>query len=162
MTVYSQEEYLAELLRRQDAYVAAHPGAPGREWVRPLLTWFVRDDDQVEGVTVDVPPSPPPVAKPPRPDRRPEIRGRLARNRDRLAGIRHQLDALSGEGDPATVNLSSFARNRAAAAAGRRRLAQLDRDITRGTSLLATEAGLLHRIALDEARLARAEGEPSR
>lgn len=161
MTVYSQEEYLEELLRRQSVYVAEHPSVPGREWVRPLLTWFVRDDDEVEGVTVDAPPSPPPVAKPPQSDRRPEIRGRLARNRDRLVSTRRQLDALSGEGDPATVNLSPFARNRAAAAAGRRRLAQLDRDITRGTKLLATEAGLLHRIALDETRLARAEGEPS-
>jgi hypothetical protein len=39
----SGDEYIGVLLARQAAYLAAHP--PRRPGLRPLLEWFVRDED---------------------------------------------------------------------------------------------------------------------
>lgn len=155
---YTQTEYIDVLLTRQAAYAAEHPPVPGREWARPLLDWFIEDDDEVEGITYDVV-EPTPAATPQRRDRRPEYRARLDRNRARLQLIEQRLAALVGDGgDPAQVNISPYSRSRAAAAAGRRRYATLDRNLDRTSRLLDTAAHLRHKIALDEQRLTRAEG----
>lgn len=50
--VYTQDEYIPELLRRQAAHEAEHPGHPDvADWVRPLLEWFVQPGDDVVGVS---------------------------------------------------------------------------------------------------------------
>jgi len=41
------EQYIQLLLRRQNAWLTAHPPAPGtKTWVRPLLSWFIRKGDE--------------------------------------------------------------------------------------------------------------------
>lgn len=139
------DDYIAVLTRRREEYMAERPGQP--EWLVPLLEWFIRPGDE-QMVTL---PSPPPKQE------RPERTPRQFRSAASLRGDRRQLqarlDALTDAGaggDVASVNLSPYSRSRAAASAGRRRMAALDRDIGRA-------AQLIRQIEALDARIARAD-----
>lgn len=152
----SGDEYVrVVLVQRQQAWIAAQPG-PARLRFPPLLEWFVTAED--EGF-VQLPesadePSHKPVPKP-----------RLYRSAASLRAERDDLlrrmDAVAGRsdtGDLAAANLSPSARSRSARVAGRRRFAQMDRDLSTFTGLRRRVDALAGRILRAEAREAK-EGE---
>ena len=141
------EDYVDLLLARQAAWHAARPHVS-----LPLLPeHFIEDGDEKWVILPDAKPAP----KRQRTARRyrpaADIRAELADVEARMARI-----AGSGPDDPAAVNLSPFARSRAARNAGRRRFAQLDRDLERYTKLAARRDTLAFALKSAEAREAKA------
>lgn len=169
MTLLTGDEYMQLLHQRRAEWEAAHParvggaldrikrehpGAnpqprPGWSTARPLLEWFVRDGDEdlVDMSALESEPQPKRVPRP----RVYRSAASLRAERDR---VQEQLDAVAGDdsGDMAIVNLSPFSRSRAAAAAGRRRFAKLDRDLERYTRLKRRLERLDSRVDAAEAR----------
>ncbi|MCD0445809.1 hypothetical protein LO763_19560 [Glycomyces sp. A-F 0318] len=166
------DEYMKLLEQRRDAWEAAHPAReavqaqierikrdfPGvnpvirSDWKPPvaLLEWFIEPGDEN---LVELPE--------PKPKRQPQPRvyrsaASLREERDRLASRRAAIIGMDDDGDMAIVNLSPFARSKAARAAGRRRFAKLDRDLARVASLNRRIDALDFRIAAAETREARA------
>jgi hypothetical protein len=138
------DEYMAVLLQRQAAWIARHGGDRTRP---PLLEWFIRPGDER---FVQLPSE---TAAPKR-ERQPRAYRSAASLRAEHAEVQARMDAITGAGsdDPAIVNLSPYSRSRAAARAGRRRFAQLDRDLERYTALRARLTRLENRIAMADAR----------
>lgn len=153
------DEYIALLEKRRAAYEAAHPIDPrAPEWarrvIRPLLEWFIEEGDE----EIFTPPPDPPASRPARTPR-PRTYRTAASLREERDRVRAQLDALdtSSGHDPAVVNLSPSSRSRAARAAGRRRFASLDRDITRACRLIERLDALDAKIRRADARENRAD-----
>jgi hypothetical protein len=147
------EAYMQLLLDRQAAYEATHPPKPDAITLRfpALLEWFIQPGDED---WVDVPetqPQPKRVATPRVYRSATSIAEELARIDARMAQI-----ANSGPDDPAAVNISPYSRSRAARTAGRRRFAQLDRDLERYVALRKRRDALAGRLLSAQAREARA------
>lgn len=166
-------EYMEVLDQRRAAWEAAHPAReaaeaqiaqikrefPGanpqlkpKSWVRPLLEWFIEPGDED---LVDLP-----VEKP-TPKRKPTPRvyrssASLRAERDVLKSRWDAIVAVDDDGDMAATNLSPNSRSRAARNAGRRRFAQLDRDLERAAALTRRIKSLDFRIRTAEAREERA------
>jgi hypothetical protein len=138
------EDYMQLLLKRQAAWEAAHP----HYRLRPLLEWFIEPGDE-RWVHL---PAPAPKRKP-----APRVYRSAASIRTELAAVEAQMARIanSGPDDPAAVNISPFARSRAARTAGRRRFAKLDRDLERYTALERRRSRLAGRLASAEAREAK-------
>lgn len=79
------DEYMALLVERQAAYVAAHP--PLKPWIMPLLEWFVLPGDE----ELFTPPKPKPQ---PKPARKPRTYRPASHWRERLERIDAALAAL--------------------------------------------------------------------
>lgn len=138
------EEYMRVLLDRQAAWEAAHPG-PGR--FRPLLEWFIVDGDEHQVRLPEATLAPRRVTAPRVYRTAESIRADLAKVEGEMARV-----AGTGPGDRAAANLSPYSRSRAARNAGRRRFAQLDRDLERYASLERRRVKLVGRLAAAEAR----------
>lgn len=167
------EQYMELLEERRTEWEAAHQPDPEAEierikaefpnarpklkpgWVppRPLLEWFVEPGDED---LVELPEPKPAPKRTPKPRTYRSVQS-LKEERDRLLARRAAIVADDG-GDMAEVNLSPSSRSRAARNAGRRRFAQLDRDLERYTALTRRIEALNSRIARAEAR----EAEESR
>lgn len=138
------EDYIQLLLDRQAAWEAAHP----YHRLRPLLEWFIEPGDE-QWVRL---PARTPNAPKPKPTRR--VYRSAASIRTELAAVEAKMAriASAGSDDPAAVNLSPYSRSRAARTAGRRRFAQLDRDLERYANLQRRRTRLAGRLAAAEAR----------
>lgn len=168
------DEYMQLLEQRRAEWEAAHPAREAAEaeiarikrefpnanptlkpgWEPPvaLLEWFVRPGDED---LVDLPEDKPA----PKPKREPRVyrsAASLIEERELLVDRRDAITADDG-GDMAATNLSPSSRSRAARNAGRRRFAQLDRDLERVADLNRRIASLNSRIARAVAREARAQ-----
>lgn len=145
----SGDEYVrVVLVARVDAWVAAQSG-PFRLKYPPLLEWFVEDGDEQFVVL-------------PEPERKPAPEPRRYRSaeslREELAQVQARMAQVAGAGDVqdhAVVNLSPRSRSRAAASAGRRRFAAMDRALEKYTHLRRRAECLRGRIASAEAREAK-------
>lgn len=160
------DEYMELLEQRRAAWEAAHPAREAAEaqiaqikrdfpganpqlkpnWtpLRPLLEWFIEPGDE-DLVTL---PEPEPKPKP-----RPRVYRSAASLREEREQVQAQIEALwEDDGDMAVVNLSPHAKSRAARNAGRRRMANLDREIDLGLRLSRRLQSLDARIASAEAR----------
>jgi hypothetical protein len=149
----SGEDYMSVLLARQAAWRDAYT-VGGRAPARPpLLEHFVLDADVPFVVVPDHAPKPKPKPQPRQYRSAESLRAELAKveaTMDRVAG-------RSDTGDRAAANLSPSARSRAARTAGRRRFAQMDRDLERYTQLRQRASALASQIARAEAREAAVE-----
>lgn len=170
MSRLTGDEYIELLLSRQAEWIAANrPQEAAAEAIArikaeypdanpqvnftfrrpPLLEWFIRagDEDLVDLATLDSEPQP---KRAPRP-RTYRSAASLREERDQ---VKARMDAITRDdhGDMAIVNLSPNARSRAARTAGRRRFAQLDRDLERHTQLKSRLDQLDARIAAAERR----------
>jgi hypothetical protein len=144
----SGDEYVrVVLVQRQQAWIAAQAGGV-RLGFPPLLEWFIDDGDEQ---WVQLPqPEVRPVPKP----RRYRSAASLREERDVLL---RKMEAVAGRGDVgdgAAVNLSPSARSRSARVAGRRRFAQMDRDLT--------YTRLRDRVNVLNGRIARAEAREAK
>lgn len=138
------DEYMAVLLERSDVYMASFDGKPFRPKFPPLLEWFIRPGDEA---LVELPAEelqPKPVRKPRQ--RKPVDVEALKARREQLAAKRDRI-AGHDTGDRAAANLSTQSRHRAARTAGRRRFAQMDRDLEAFTRLTKQIEQLDSRIA---------------
>jgi hypothetical protein len=148
----SLDDYMGVLAARQAAYEAerqaAHPALGFR--LPALLTWFIRDDDEQYVITPDAAPSPKPEPK----TTKSRVYRSAASIREELARVDAQLAAIGAEEctDNAVVNLSPFSRSKAAARAGRRRFARMDRDLEKHTALSRRRARLAGSLTRAEAR----------
>ncbi|WP_026931194.1 hypothetical protein [Glycomyces tenuis] len=148
----AREAAEAEIARIKREFPGANPTLkPGWEPPRPLLEWFIRPGDED---LVDLP------EKQTAPKRAPKPRvyrsaASLIAERDELVERRDAIVADDG-GDMAAVNLSPHSRSRAARNAGRRRFAQLDRDLERVAKLNRRIQALNFRITTAQAREKRA------
>lgn len=148
------EAYMELLVARQAAWEAGHfcdDRLRPQSWVRPLLEWFIQDGDE-KWVTV-------PESKPaPKRVTTPRVYRSAASIREELATVDAQMDRIAGSGseDNAVVNLSPYSRSRAARSAGRRRFAQLDRDLEQYGELRKRRDALASRLISAEAREKRA------
>lgn len=139
------DQYVTLLLARQAAWVARN-GARLR--FPPLLEWFIRDGDE-RWVQL------PETAPAPKRERKPRVCRSAASLREERDRVQVKIDAIAGIGsddDNAIVNLSPYSRSKAAASAGQRRFAQMDRDLVRFADLHKQLANLNSRIATAEAR----------
>ncbi|HEX2297836.1 MAG TPA: hypothetical protein VHH34_04855 [Pseudonocardiaceae bacterium] len=144
------DEYVRTVLvSRQQAWFDAHPEARDRGFP-PLLEWFVQAADEQ---FVRLPDPDPKPSKPQRP-RQYRSAASLRAERDEVEGRMMAVAGADdvGGGDRAIANLSPYARSRAARNAGRRRFAQLDRDLGRYTRLKTRYDALTGRIAAADAR----------
>ena len=141
------EEYMRVLLDRQAAWETAHPG-PG--CFRPLLEWFIADGDEQ---WVRLPGSTPALKR----ETRPRVYRSASSIRAELDKVQAEMLRIAGGGydDPAVVNLSPCSRSRAARTAGRRRFAQMDRDLERYANLERRRANLASRLVSAETREAK-------
>lgn len=140
----SGDEYVrVVLVARQQAWIAAQAEGP-RLRFPPLLEWFIADDDE-QFVVLPTPPEKP-APKP----RQYRSAASLREERDGLLARMEQAAGRNDPGDLAATNLSPSSRSRAARNAGRRRFAQMDRD-------LETYAKLRRRLDVLNGRIARAE-----
>lgn len=141
-------EYMEVLQARLAEWEAAHPKPT---WARthfpPLLEWFIQPGDEE---LVELPPDPEPAPKRPRHPRTYRSAASLREERQRVHDELNALIEIDSEGDMAITNLSPYSRSRAARAAGRRRFAQLDRDLQRYTRLQ-------RRLTYLDGRIARAD-----
>jgi hypothetical protein len=139
------EDYMQLLLERQAAWEVVHPQHQHR--FRPLLEWFIASDDEK---WVRLPDSTPVPKRQPTP----RVYQSAESIRVELEAVQAQMARIANAGsdDPASVNISPCARSRAARTAGRRRFAQLDRDLERYTSLKRRHALLSGRLVSAEAR----------
>jgi hypothetical protein len=145
------EQYMEILLQRQATWMTRNGGM---HKLPPLLEWFIREGDEDFVQLPDATPAP----KRERTPRTYRSAASLREDRDR---VQAQMDAITGSGpdDPASVNLSPFSRSKAAASAGRRRFAKLDRDLEKFTALAQRLATLDFRILSAEAREQKAVGQ---
>lgn len=144
------ELYIALLLERQATWMAEHGVHP--YGLPPLLEWFVRPGDED---MVDLPEQRPEgLDRSEKPKRAPRVYRPAASIRDELASVEAEMERVAGRGpdDVAATNLSPRSRSRAARTAGRRRFAQLDRDLERYTALKVRRDRLAGRLAAAEAR----------
>lgn len=162
----NRDEYMELLEQRRAAWEAAHPAREAAEaqiaqikrdfpgskpqlkpkWtpLQPLLEWFIEPGDE-DLVTF---PEPEPKPKP-----RPRVYRSAASLREEREEVQAQIEALwEDDGDMAVVNLSPHAKSPAARNAGRRRMANLDREIDLGLRLSRRLQSLDARIAAAEAR----------
>lgn len=139
----SGEDYMQVLLARQAAFVAEHDEL----LYLPLLEWFIRDEDVEYVVLTESVPTP--KRKP-----KPRVYRSAASIREELERVTAQRDAIGGSDIPdrAAANLSPFARSKAAARAGRRRFAQMDRDLEKFTRLTKRIDQLASQLINAEAR----------
>jgi hypothetical protein len=140
----SGEDYIALLVARRDAWEARNGGA--RPYGLPaLIEWFIQDGDE-EFVQLPGPA--------PKRERKPRVYRSAASLRKERDTVQARMDRITGEDttDGAVVNLSPFARSRAARNAGRARFAKLDRDLERYTALRTRLDNLNSRIRSAEAR----------
>lgn len=150
------DEYMKLLEQRRDQWLAEHPTRPHEGGIRPkfetppLITWFIRDGDE-NLVNLPEPSRPQPKPKTSRRARRVVDVAALLARRDALVEQRNRI-AGNGPADRACANLSPASRNRAAASAGRRRFAQMDRDLERYASLTCQIDQLNHQITRASAR----------
>jgi hypothetical protein len=155
------DEYMKLLEQRRAEWAALpKPEMPfkPKAWIAdPLLERFVRPGDED---LVDLPESQPAE---PKPAPRSRTYRSAASLREERARLQARLDAYidSDDGSPAHdalagVNLSTQSRHPGARAAGRRRFAQMDRDLERVANLYRRISALDSRIATAEAREARA------
>lgn len=137
------EDYMQLLLDRQAAWEAAHP----HHRLRPLLEWFIAPGDE-QWVCLPAP-APAPKREP-----TPRVYRSAASIRTELAAVEATMARIASAGpdDPAAVNLSPHARSRAARTAGRRRFAQLDRDLERYANLERRRTRLAGQQVAAEAR----------
>lgn len=148
------DTYVREVLTaRQAAYMAAQSTGTRAVTARfpPLLEWFIRDED-VRWVDI-------PAEKPaPKRARKPRVYRSAASIAEELATVEARMAAIAGSGpdDPAAVNISPFARSRAARRAGRARFEKLDRNLERYTALSRRRDNLKGRLASAKAREAEA------
>lgn len=149
----TRSEAVVERIKRD--FPDANPVIRPRFEVRPLLEWFIKDGDDDIVDPVVFAPAPPQPKREHRP-RTYRSAASLREERDRVQARRDAITADDDGYDPAIVNLSPRSRNRAAARAGRRRFAKLDRDLARYTQLTRRLASLDSRIIRAEAREARA------
>lgn len=141
----SGDDYVRTILvARQEAWLSAHPSRRARGFP-PLLEWFVQSEDER---FVQLP------EDEPKPARQPRKYRSAASLREERDGIERRMEAITGESstDGAIVNLSPHSRSRAARNAGRRRFAQLDRDLERYANLRREFDRLTFRIAEADAR----------
>lgn len=143
----SGEDYMLVLAARQAAYEASRPQSGPLLRYPSLLEWFVRDED-VEYVVLPEPEAAPKRVPTTRVYRSAEsIRAELEK-------VTAQRDAIGGNDIPdrAAANISPFARSKSAARAGRRRFAQMDRDLEKYTRLTRRINQLAGRLVEAEAR----------
>jgi hypothetical protein len=144
----SGDEYVrVVLVRRQEAWIAAHETSRG---FPPLLEWFIEPGDE-EFVQLPEAVEKPSSKDAPKP-RQYRSAESLRAERDGLLRRMEQVAGRGDLGDRAAVNLSPYARSRAARTAGRRRFAQMDRDLETYTKLKRRLDVLNSRIARAEAR----------
>lgn len=139
------------LVARQEAWLEEHPSARDRG-LPPLLEWFVQAEDEPFVRLPDPEPKPPP---------RPRQYRSAASLREERDEVERRMNAVADVDEPvdrAMANLSPHARSRAARNAGRRRFAQLDRDLEQYTALRRRYDALTGRIATAEARESREGG----
>ena len=142
----SGDNYMQVLVQRQQAWIAANAPTRTPSWASaPLLEWFIEPGDE-QFVQL-----PGPVQRPAPQPRTYRSAESLRVERDGVERRMHEV-ASAGPTDPAAVNLSPFARSRAASRAGRRRFAQLDRSLEQYTQLQQRRDRLNGRIASAEAR----------
>lgn len=137
------EAYMQLLLDRQAAWEAAHPLIR----LRPLLEWFIHAGDE-QWVRLSE------TAPAPKRETKPRVYRSAASIREELAMVEAKMDRIVGNGsdDNASVNISPYSRSRAARNAGRRRFAQLDRDLERYAALSRRRDGLASRLISAQAR----------
>jgi hypothetical protein len=142
------DEYIKVLLARQSAYIARHGG---NLTMPPLLEWFIRAEDEPFVILPEHTPAP-------KREREPRNFTPAAELRKRRDEVQAKLDSFDNDGpaDQAITNLSPYSRNKAAARAGRRRFAKMDRDLSKYSELRDRRDVLNHRIALQDAREAKA------
>lgn len=142
------EAYMDVLQQRQTAWLAEH-GGPLR--YPPLLEWFIQPGDEQHVIL----PEPTPAQERPRKSRTyrsaATIRADLAAVEARMV----QVADRGTTGDRAAANLSPHSRSKAAASAGRRRFAQMDRDLQRYAALAKRRDALAGQLARAENREAR-------
>ncbi|WP_133116296.1 hypothetical protein [Amycolatopsis antarctica] len=147
----SRDDYMQVLVARQQAWHARNPHVK----LPALYEWFIEDGDELYVIVPKQAPAPKKTVTP-----------RVYRSAESLRAERDKLDAdmarVAGAGDPgdrAATNLSPYSRSRAAASAGRRRFAQMDRALERYTAMSRRRDALDSRIAKAEAREARRNGD---
>lgn len=149
MDMLDVDEYMELLEFRMQVWQEAQPPVTGPlKRFPPLLEWFVEPGDEDFVVL----PKPKPKRKP-----RPRVYRSAASIRAERDEVQRRIDALNGadNGDMAITNLSPFAKSKAAARAGRRRFAKLDRDLEKFSNLSARLSRLNGRLASAEAREAK-------
>jgi hypothetical protein len=158
MTLLTGNEYMELLVQRQREWFEAHQ-AENRPWTLkapPLLEWFILpgDEDLVDMAALER------TAEPePKRETRPRTYRSAASLREERDRVQARMDAVAGRGDcgdVAAINIAPSSSNRRIAAAGRRRFAQMDRDLEQYTKLRQHRDHLNGRIANAEAREARA------
>lgn len=132
------DEYIALLLERQAAHMAAHP--PVQPWLRPLLEWFIQPGDEELFTPPEVEPQPKRVTKP-----------RVYRS---AASLREERDRLVAQTRPLLEPLSPDRAASGGVALGRKRTARMQQ---REDSRLRRYVALTRRIAALESRIAAAE-----
>lgn len=139
------EAYIEVLLARQAAYISRN--FPYGTDIPPLLSHFVRDEDAAFVVLPEQKPQPKRVSKP-------RVYRSAASIREELEQVIAQRDAIGGNepADRAIANISPFARSKSAARAGRRRFAQMDRDLEKYARLTQRIETLRFRLLSAEAR----------
>jgi hypothetical protein len=145
--IFGDEYVRTILVARQEAWLTANPAARDRGFP-PLLEWFIQPEDERFVQLPEDEPKAPPLPRQPRKYRS------AASLREERDGIERRMNAIAGEDstDGAIVNLSPHSRSRAARNAGRRRFAQMDRDLARYVQLRRRYDQLTARIAAAEAR----------
>lgn len=180
MTLLDGEEYMELLEYRRAEWEAAHPAREAAEAqiaqikaefpdanpqikpklppLRPLLEWFILpgDEDLVDMAALEraVAPEPAPKRTP-----RPRVYRSAASLREERDRVQARMDAVAGRGDcgdVAAINISPSSSKPRIAAAGRRRFAQMDRDLEQYGQLAKRLASLNSRIASAEYREVRA------
>jgi hypothetical protein len=148
----SGDDYMLVLAARQAAYEATRKRSGPLLGCPTLLEWLIRDED-VEFVVL-----PEPVVQPKRTPT-PRVYRSAASIRAKLAKATAQRDAIGSSDIPdrAAANISPFARSKAAASAGRRRFAQMDRDLQNYTRLTKLIDRLSSQLINAEAREKRGE-----
>lgn len=142
------EAYMDVLMQRQTAWLAEH-GGPLR--YPPLLEWFIQPGDEQYVILPEATPAPE------RP-RKPRVYRSADSLRAELATVETLMVAAAGRdttADRAAANLSPHSRSKAAARAGRRRFAQMDRDLRRYAELAKRRDGLTSQLARAESRETR-------
>lgn len=140
--------YMDLLVTRQTAYETHRPNRLG---FPTLIEWFIQPGDE-NWVRI------PEEKRQPKRVTTPRVYRSADSIAEELAEVETKLAAFGTEDcdDNAVVNLSPYSRSRAARNAGRRRFAQLDRDLERYTALCKRRDALQGRLTTARAREARA------
>jgi hypothetical protein len=144
------EDYMNVLVERQQRWTQAHPEV---RWPA-LLEWFILPGEEA---LVQLPEHVP-AEKPARKPRVYRSAAELREKRDKLVARMERVARAGDVPDRAAANLSPFARSRPARNAGRRRFADMDRNLAEYAKLQRQVAVLDGQIARAEAREARTAG----